>query len=171
MASVELYREIILDNYKNPLNRRMMKAANAKAMDANPLCGDTVQIMLKIKGGKVMDASFVGEGCAISIAIASMLTEWAKGKTEKQLLAMEKGGILEMLGGIDPGPSRIKCALLPLKTMKMAIVNMESRKTAGEGKPTKAAGKKFKNSKKSIFSKSAPSLMRRTTDYKHYRKR
>ncbi|HQT45110.1 MAG TPA: iron-sulfur cluster assembly scaffold protein [Candidatus Micrarchaeota archaeon] len=149
MASVELYREIILDNYKNPLNRRMMQGANARAIDANPLCGDQIQFMLKIRGGKIIDASFLGEGCAISIAIASMLTEWAKGKTEKQLLAMEKDGILDMLGGIDPGPSRIKCALLPLKAMKMAIVNMETRKARGNaGTPAKAAGKKGKNARK-----------------------
>ncbi|MFA5106235.1 MAG: SUF system NifU family Fe-S cluster assembly protein [Candidatus Micrarchaeia archaeon] len=137
MANEELYREIILDNYRNPQNRRAIKNADARAIDANPLCGDQIQVMLKMDKGRVSDASFQGEGCAISVAVASMLTEWAKGKSEKQLLAMEKKGILDMLGGIDPGPSRIKCAMLPLKVMKMAIVNME----AGKGK--RLPGKKI----------------------------
>ncbi len=142
MGSDELYREIILDNYKNPSNRRNMPGANARAIDANPLCGDQIQILLKMQDGIVKDASFQGEGCAISIAVSSMLTEWAKGKSQKEILHFEKHGITEMLGGADLGPSRIKCALLPLKVLKMAIVSFESGKTKNRMPKIKTIRKK-----------------------------
>lgn len=90
------------------------------AKDSNPLCGDVIEMQLKIKGGKVDDIRFKGKGCAISQASASMLTEAVKGKTLDEIKAMGKPNVLELLG-IDPGPTRIKCALLGLKVLKLSV--------------------------------------------------
>lgn len=115
----DLYRENILDHYKHPKNRGRIPKPDASAHDSNPLCGDEISIFLSIKGSRIEDIKFEGSACAICIASASMLTEEAKGKTVKAAASISKGKVLSLLG-IDPGPSRIKCALLPLKVLKLA---------------------------------------------------
>ncbi|MFA5412329.1 MAG: iron-sulfur cluster assembly scaffold protein [Candidatus Micrarchaeia archaeon] len=111
--------ERIIGIWKNAPNRKEMKGANLVAEGANPVCGDRIKIFLKIKGGKVVDASFTGEGCAISIASASLLADYAKGKTLEELRKLDKEKIMELLGlDLSKNPSRLKCALLPLMAIK-----------------------------------------------------
>lgn len=116
-----IYKDIIIDNYKNPMNRGSLPDANAEAEDANPLCGDKIKIELKLKDKKVADARFSGEGCAISTASASILTENIKGETIECILKINKEDILKLMN-IELSPLRLKCALLPLKTVKLAIM-------------------------------------------------
>jgi len=118
--SSEIYKDIILDYYRNPRNFGDLPEADVRAKDSNPLCGDIIEMQLKIKDGRVDDIRFKGKGCAISQASASMLTEAVKGKTLDEIKAMGKANVLELLG-IDPGPTRIKCALLGLKVLKLSL--------------------------------------------------
>ena len=118
--SSDIYKDIILDYYRNPRNFGDLPDADVRAKDSNPLCGDIIEMQLKIGDGKIDEIRFKGKGCAISQASASMLTELAKGKTLDQIKAMGKTDVLNLLG-IDPGPTRIKCALLGLKVLKLAV--------------------------------------------------
>jgi len=118
--SSDIYKDIILDYYRNPRNFGDLPDPDVRAKDSNPLCGDIIEMQLKIRDGKVDDIRFKGKGCAISQASASMLTEAVKGKTLDELKTMGKTDVLELLG-IDPGPTRIKCALLGLKVLKLAV--------------------------------------------------
>lgn len=118
--SSDIYKDIILDYYRHPRNSGDLQDPDVRAKDSNPLCGDIIEMQLKIKDGKINDLRFKGRGCAISQASASMLTELAKDKTLEDAKALGKTDILNMLG-IDPGPTRIKCALLGLKVLKLAI--------------------------------------------------
>ncbi len=116
----DIYKEIILDYYRNPRNSGELENPDVKAKDWNPLCGDVIEMQLKLNGDKVEDVRFRGQGCAISQASASMLTEFIKGKTIEEIKNLEKKDMLELLG-IDPGPTRVKCALLGLKVLKTGV--------------------------------------------------
>jgi len=116
----ELYRELILDHYKNPRNFGTLKDASSVAEDSNPLCGDEIKIGINVKAGKIADVKYVCSGCAISTASASMLSELAMGRSLEEVRRLGKGAVLGMLN-INPGPSRVKCALLPLKALKLAV--------------------------------------------------
>lgn len=116
-----MYKEIILDYYKNPRNRGSLESPQAKAKDSNPLCGDVVEMQLKFENGKVSNIKFNGDGCAISQASASMLTEMVMGKTIDEVRRLDKIALLDNLGSPNLGAVRIKCALLPLKVMKTAL--------------------------------------------------
>jgi nitrogen fixation NifU-like protein len=118
--SSEIYKDIILDYYRNPRNFGELPEPDVRAKDSNPVCGDIIEMQLKIKDGKVDDIRFKGKGCAISQASASMLTEAVKGKTLDEIKTMGKSNVLELIG-IDPGPTRIKCALLGLKVLKLSV--------------------------------------------------
>jgi nitrogen fixation NifU-like protein len=118
--SSEIYKDIILDYYRNPRNFGDLPEPDVRAKDSNPLCGDIIEMQLKIKDGRVDDVRFKGKGCAISQASASMLTEAVKGKTLDEVKALGKADVLELIG-IDPGPTRIKCALLGLKVLKLGV--------------------------------------------------
>ncbi len=119
--SSDIYKEIILDYYKNPRNRGTMESPQAIAKDSNPLCGDVVEMQLKFSEGKVSDIKFNGDGCAISQASASMLTEMVMGKSIDQVRKIDKIALLDNLGSPNLGAVRIKCALLPLKVVKTAL--------------------------------------------------
>lgn len=116
-----MYQENILDHYKNPRNFGRMENASVHHHEYNPLCGDEVEMSLKINNGKVVDIKINGKGCAISQASASMLTERIKGKGINELKKMAKEDILGMLG-IPISPVRLKCALLSLDTLKNSIL-------------------------------------------------
>ena len=118
--SSDIYKDIILDYYRHPRNFGDLPDPDVRTKDSNPLCGDVIEMQLRIRDGKIDDLRFKGRGCAISQASASMLTELAKGKTLDEMKALGKGDILNMLG-IDPGPTRIKCALLGLKVIKLGV--------------------------------------------------
>ena len=113
----DLYKEVILDHYQHPHNHGTLPDATNSFEDSNPLCGDRIRMELKIQDGVVADVKFTGKGCAISQASASMLTDEIKGKTLDEIKNIDKQTVLDMLG-IPLGPSRVKCALLPLKVMK-----------------------------------------------------
>lgn len=116
-----MYKEIILDYYKNPRNRGSLESPQSIARDSNPLCGDVVEMQLKFSSGKVSEIRFNGDGCAISQASASMLTELVMGKSIDEVRKIDKTILLENLGSPNLGAVRIKCALLPLKVMKTAL--------------------------------------------------
>ena len=120
--SDDLYREFILDHYKNPRGRGTIEDADAQAEGMNPLCGDEVSISVAFgdDGDTIEDVRFEGRGCAISQASTSMLMELVRGRRASEVAAMPKDELLEQVG-IPLGPVRLKCALLGLATLKVAI--------------------------------------------------
>jgi nitrogen fixation NifU-like protein len=121
--SDDIYREIILDHYRNPRNKGKLPDADISTHDSNPLCGDEIDIHMKIFGDKITDIKFEGRGCAISQASASMLTEMVINKPLTNVKDIAKTDILENIGLTNLGPARVKCALLALKVMKLGMVN------------------------------------------------
>ncbi|HLC48734.1 MAG TPA: SUF system NifU family Fe-S cluster assembly protein [Candidatus Norongarragalinales archaeon] len=123
---MDIYRENVLDHYKNPRNFGKMGSPDAKYYDTNPLCGDEIEIQLKISGGKVTEVMFQGQGCAISQASASILTEKLIGMGLADAMKIEKEQITDWLG-TELTPSRLKCALLSLMVAKAAINEFEKK--------------------------------------------
>ena len=117
----DFYRENILDHYRNPRNKGHLENPTHTHEEHNPLCGDVLHIDLHVNDEDVIEeVRFDGQGCAISQASASMLTEMIQGKTLEEAKLVEKEDILEALG-IDIGPVRLKCALLSLKVFKAGV--------------------------------------------------
>src|SRR5881394_3584448 len=118
----QLYREVILDHYKNPRGHGLIEDADAEAEGQNPLCGDEVSIFVAFGGdGDTIDeVKFSGRGCAISQAATSMLTEMVKGRSATEVAALPRDELLEEIG-IPLTPVRLKCALLGLSTLKVAL--------------------------------------------------
>ncbi|MCX7838574.1 MAG: SUF system NifU family Fe-S cluster assembly protein [Anaerolineae bacterium] len=121
----DLYRELILDHYQHPHHHGEIPDADISYEDSNPLCGDKIRIYIKLKGNIVEDVKFTGKGCAISQASASMLMDELIGKSLDDIKKMDKQFILDMLG-IPLGPTRIKCALLPLKVVKAGVYGIHT---------------------------------------------
>lgn len=115
---MELYKDNIIDLAKNPLNKREIEAASRTGSGVNVTCGDHVRLYLKIQDDRVEDASWQGEGCAISTAAASVLTEEIKGKSLTELKALEKQDLFHWLGLEDLGPARVKCVTLSMETLQ-----------------------------------------------------
>ncbi len=133
--SDSMYREQILEHYKHPLNQGTLEKPDARHHDLNPLCGDEIEVFLKIENKKgknvktspneaanaiIADIKFKGQGCAISTAAASLLTESVKGKTLEQVKALTRDDVFALLG-VPVSPARVKCALLALKAVKSAV--------------------------------------------------
>ena len=116
----ELYRDFILDHYRNPRNAGALEHPDATSEDVNPLCGDRIKMDLRIKDGVVEDVKFKGRGCAISQASASLLTESIIGKPLAEVGRIGKEQVLANIG-IEISPARLKCALLGLKVLKQAL--------------------------------------------------
>jgi nitrogen fixation NifU-like protein len=120
----DLYREVIIEHYKNPSYRGHLDPNDISFADNNPLCGDHIQIDLRVDDrGTVTDARFDGLGCAISQASADLLVESIIGKSVQEVKAFTKQHVLDMLG-IELGPVRLKCALLPLKVLKAGVYGL-----------------------------------------------
>jgi nitrogen fixation NifU-like protein len=117
----QLYRELILDHYKNPRNHGLLADPDAVAEGQNPLCGDEVTVTVRLADGDVIeDVGFEGRGCAISQAATSMLTDLVKGRTATEVAAMPKEELLDEIG-IPLTPVRLKCAILGLGVLKVAL--------------------------------------------------
>lgn len=137
----ELYQEMIVDHGRRPRNFGRIEAASCRAEGFNPLCGDRVTVYLRCEDGRVREASFEGQGCAISVASASMMTEAVKGKSREEvermfdafhrLLTEENAapapelGKLKVFAGVREFPSRVKCAVLAWHTLKAALSGTE----------------------------------------------
>ena len=120
-----IYRENILDHYKNPHNKGEIDNPDIKFTENNPLCGDVITINLKINDHKVEDIKFSGVGCAISQAATSMLTDEVIGKSIEEVKNIKREVIVDLLG-IDVGPVRTKCAVLGLVAIKEGIKEYEN---------------------------------------------
>ena len=121
----QFYREYILDHYKNPRNYGRLDHPDITHEEDNPLCGDVVGMDFQIKDGVIEDIRFHGRGCAISQASASLLTERLKGIALDDAKKIDKNDVLGELG-IQISPARIKCALLPLKVLKVGAYGLAS---------------------------------------------
>jgi len=117
----QLYREVILDHYKTPRNHGLLDPSDAVAEGQNPLCGDEVTVSIRFGEGDVIEGvGFEGRGCAISQAATSMLTDLVKGRTAQDVAVMPKEELLDEIG-IPLSPVRLKCALLGLGVLKVAL--------------------------------------------------
>jgi nitrogen fixation protein NifU and related proteins len=118
----QMYREVILDHYKNPRGHGALDDADAQAEGQNPLCGDEVTIYVRFAedGETIDDVGFEGRGCAISQAATSMLTELVKGRKAEEVALLPKDELLEEIG-IPLTPIRLKCAILGLGVLKVAL--------------------------------------------------
>jgi len=124
-ADDQFYRAYILDHYKNPRNYGRLDHPDITHEEDNPLCGDVVGMDFQIKDGVIEDIRFHGRGCAISQASASLLTERLKGIALDDAKKIDKNDVLGELG-IQISPARIKCALLPLKVLKVGAYGLAS---------------------------------------------
>ncbi|MCC7174451.1 MAG: SUF system NifU family Fe-S cluster assembly protein [Bryobacterales bacterium] len=142
----ELYQQLIVDHSKSPRNCRVLEGADASAEGHNPLCGDRVTLFVKLEGDRVKDLSFQGNGCAISTASASLLTEVLKGKTRAEAEALftsfhdlvtghgakDSGpelGKLKVFAGVSEFPVRVKCATLVWHTLRAALARVQQPAT------------------------------------------
>lgn len=129
MDDEDIYAEILMEHYRNPHNYGRMDDPTTKILEYNPVCGDTVQIMIRVKDGKIEEDSFIGRGCSISQASASILTDMVKGMSVDEAKNINEEEYVRSLG-VRLGPSREKCALLALNALKKCIQNYEN----GEGR-------------------------------------
>jgi nitrogen fixation protein NifU and related proteins len=120
----ELYREEILDHYRNPRHHGTLPQPDITYQDSNPLCGDQLRMDLNVKDGIIQDIRFSGHGCSISQASASMLCDRIVGRSLDEVKELTREDVLDMLG-IELGPVRLKCALLALKTLKAGVYGMQ----------------------------------------------
>lgn len=132
-----LYRQVIMDHYKNPRNKGVLEDGSLTVNMNNPTCGDRIQLTMQVEDGIVTDAKFEGEGCSISMSSASMMTQAIKGKTAEEALKLSNIfsdmmlgkdydedmdlGDIEALQGVSKFPARIKCATLAWKAMEKGL--------------------------------------------------
>ena len=120
----DMYREIIIERYKDPHYRGTLDPHDYTFEDENPLCGDQIRVDVRVdEAGMITEAAFSGHGCAISPASADLLIESILGKNVEDVKQMTKQDILDLLG-IELGPVRLKCALLSLKVVKAGLYGL-----------------------------------------------
>ncbi len=117
----DLYREYIIDHYKNPRNFGELEPHDAEFHDRNPICGDEMGVHVRLEGDRVEDIRFHGSGCAISQATASIISDELKGKTVPEIAELDRGFVTEELG-LELSPTRLKCGLLSLKVVQGALL-------------------------------------------------
>lgn len=121
-----LYREELLEHYRNPQNFGKLSDFSISSKQSNPFCGDDVEIFVRLDNNRIINIGFKGEGCAISMAAASMLTEYAKGKTKEELTKFRAADMLALLG-VEVSQTRKKCALLAFSVLKDCIYGVKSK--------------------------------------------
>jgi nitrogen fixation NifU-like protein len=118
----EMYSELLLDLYRHPLNKKQLADFDINSVEFNPLCGDKVELFLKFDASDRLEAiGYQGEGCAISQAATSLLTEHVKGKTKQEIQALTGETLLDLLGLKNLNPTRMRCALLGLAAVQKAL--------------------------------------------------
>jgi len=122
-----LYQEILLDHYRNPRNAGKLENPDFSSGESNPSCGDSILIEGRVKNGILTDIRFQGQGCVLSQATASILTEQCKGKNIDKICALNKEFILNLIG-MQLGPNRLQCALLPLEALQKGITKYKKQK-------------------------------------------
>jgi len=120
MTDDKFYQKVLMEHYKNPKCKKKINDPDFSSGHDNPACGDQLSIEGKVKDGVVTEIGFEGSGCVISMAAASMLTDYCLGKTVKELLNLTKDDILKMIG-VQLGPNRLHCALLSLEALHKAL--------------------------------------------------
>lgn len=125
---MSLYSEKIMDHYKNPRNRGEMDDPTIKVDATNPICGDCTNIQMKIKDGVITDVMFESLGCAISIAAASMLTEYIKGRKVEEVKNISNEDLLGMMGA-ELTPTKTHCAVMSVEAVQRAIKSYENKKS------------------------------------------
>lgn len=123
---MDIYREELIDNYQNPRNVGKIVDADAIIEVENISCGDRIELFIKVKNGKISEVMFDGEGCAIAIATASILTEYIKGQDLKLLSKMTYSDLEELIG-VKLTPSRTKCANLSLESLHKALKKVDQK--------------------------------------------
>lgn len=123
---MKFYKEFLMDHYKNPRNRGKIENPDFETAQYNPSCGDSISIQGCIENGVLTKLAFVGKGCVISQAAASILIDFCLGKNIDEVLALDKNNLTEIIG-MDFGPTRIKCALLSLVALKDGILEYKKK--------------------------------------------
>ena len=126
-----MYQQNIIDHYRNPRNKGELENADITAQDINPTCGDSAVLQLKLQGDKIADVRFMGSGCAISQAAISMLTEKMKGMPIQDARKIDQDYILKLLG-VPVSHSRLNCAFLALKALRLCVYSEKANKIAGQ---------------------------------------
>lgn len=124
---MKMFNDQVMDYYRHPRNRKRLEKPDFSSDESNPSCGDNVIFDGTVNDGQLSELSFEGTGCALSMASASMLTEACVGKTLDEILALDKAFIIAMLG-LELGPNRMKCAILPLKALQQGVMNYREGK-------------------------------------------
>lgn len=119
------YRDELLDHWRNPQNKGRLLDPTAVAKVSNSSCGDEIELMVNVEGGKITDVAFDGGGCALSTAAASMVTEKLRGMDIKEVGEMSEDDVTEMMGEVNPG--RIKCVTLPLMAIRELVKELGGR--------------------------------------------
>ena len=117
---MKLYQELLMDHYQHPRNKGRIKNPDFSTADYNPSCGDSIAFEGTIKNNCLVEVAFTGKGCVISQATASLLSEWATGKTLTEVTALTADDVQKMIG-MELGPMRLRCALLPLQVLQQGI--------------------------------------------------
>lgn len=138
----DIYREELLEHYRNPQNYGKIENADVNYRDFNPVCGDEIEVFAKVKNSAIKDVKFTGKGCAISQASASILTEQIKGKSLEEFKKMSNEKMLGLLP-VKVSHLRIKCALLALKAVQKGLLIYEG-KNKNESILTNVRGFHFK---------------------------
>ncbi len=124
-----MYRDNIIDHYQNPRNYGRMENPDIRLRELNPVCGDEIEIFVKLNSARIKEIKFWGKGCAISQAAASILTDEIKGKALREIKEITNERMIELLA-IPVSPVRMKCAILALKTLEKGIYNHERGENA-----------------------------------------
>jgi nitrogen fixation NifU-like protein len=122
---MDLYRQELMDHYQRPRNNGTLEHADFSSSRLNPSCGDSISFQGKVDQGKISDVRFTGKGCVISQATASMLSEKVKGLTVDEVMRLDKEAITTMVG-IEFGPTRLRCALLPLEALQEGLSGLDA---------------------------------------------